>query len=194
MSRYNEQFYSQVVNILVLAAGCAEPSTDSGDAPPVCSRPCVDSAYHRCGEYLAASESLSCSALAVGIAMDDWSAYSVEADGVPVEVIKTDGILTGDCDGSALVRRWSVSESDGCAMVEAVPQTCAALAAGLLWDQDVAAWSVEAITDDGDVLLTDAYTTQNRIFGECPDGAEMARVVGMLPDLGMVGGELWRKH
>ena len=177
--------------LFTIMLGCGEPARDSGAEPAECSRPCVDSPYHRCGEYLAASESLSCSALAVGIAMDDWSAYSVEADGMPVEVIKADGILTGDCDGSALVRRWSVSESEGCAMVEAIPQTCAALAAGLLWDQDVAAWSVEAITDDGDVLLIDAYTTQNRIFGECPDGAEMARVVGILPDLGLVGSTLW---
>jgi len=185
------QVYTQLVNIFLLAAGCAEPSIDSGDAPPVCSRPCVDSPYHRCGGYLAVSESLSCSALAVGIAMDDWSAYSVEADGVPVEVLKRDGVLTGSCDGSALVRRWSVSDEPGCAMVEAIPQTCDALAAGLLWDADVAGWSVEALTTDGDVLLADAYTTQARIYGECPDGASMARVVGVLPDLGMVGGELW---
>jgi hypothetical protein len=109
---------------------------DSADEAPDCSRPCVDSPYHRCGGYVAVAESLSCSALAVGIAMDDWSAYSVEVDGLPIDVVRRDGVLTGTCDGSALVRRWSVSDEPGCALVESVPQSCEALSAGLLWDRD----------------------------------------------------------
>jgi hypothetical protein len=176
---------------IFLMASCTEPSRDSGDEAPDCSRPCIDSPYHRCGEYVAVAESLSCSALAVGIAMDDWSAYSVEVDGLPVDVIRRDGVLTGTCDGSALVRRWSVSDEPGCALVESVPQSCEALSAGLLWDRDVTGWSVEAITSEGDVLISDAYTVQTRLYGSCPDGASMASVVGVLPDLGLVGEQLW---
>lgn len=166
---------------------------DTGAPVEECSRPCLDSPYHKCGAYIAHDESLSCQALKLGVAMDDWSAYSVTQDGAPLDTVKVDGKVIADCDGSALLQVWTVDEgAPGCAMAESIPQTCAAVAGGLPWDSDVTGWSVEVLGGDkGDVLLTDAYTTQHRLYAECPKGAEMVRVVGVLPDLGDVGGDLW---
>lgn len=170
---------------------------DTGEAVvDDCSRDCLDSPYHQCGAYVEAAESMSCQALAVGVAVDDWTAYRLTQDGLPVASARVGSTLTADCDGSVLLEVWSVLDDEaGCSMVEAIPQSCAALAGGLAWDgADISGWVVEAITADGDVALTSAYTTQTRLYAECPKGVEQARVVGVLPDLADLGlgGEYWK--
>tara|TARA_R100000808_G_scaffold18911_1_gene41313 strand:+ start:780 stop:1322 length:543 start_codon:yes stop_codon:yes gene_type:complete len=177
---------------ILLAAACSD-GKDTAQEAPECARSCLDSPYHRCGAYIAQDESLSCSALKLGVAMDDWTAYSLTVDGSPIESVRLDGKLIADCEGSALLQVWSVDEDlEGCGMVESVPQTCAAVAGGLPWDADVTGWSVEAIGGSkGDVLLSGAYTTQNRLYAACPKGVEMVRVVGVLPDLNDIGADLW---
>lgn len=181
--------------LTLLWFACAQ-GLDTGREVGECARSCIDSPYHRCGAYTAVDESLSCSALKLGVAVDDWTAYSLTQDGSALDSVRLDGKLISDCDGSALLQVWSVDESTpGCGMVEAVPQTCAAVAGGLPWDADVTGWAVEAIRgEEGDALLVDAYTTQNRIYAECPKGVDMVRVVGVLPDVGAIGieGSFWR--
>jgi hypothetical protein len=174
--------------ILPLLLACGQP-TDTGEVDDaVCARDCLDSPYHRCGAYVAGEESMSCTALAVGVAVDDWSAYLLTVDGVPVPSLREDGTLTADCDGSALLQVWSVDEEEsGCAMVEAIPQTCGAVEAGLAFDPDMTGWVVEAITAEGEAAIIGAYTTSNRLYATCPKGAEMARVIGVLPDLADAG-------
>lgn len=182
-----------LITLLLLA--CSD-GPDTASPTPDCTRSCLDSPYHRCGEYIAQDESLSCQALKLGVGMDDWTAYSLTQNGSPVSSVKLGGKLIADCEGSALLQMWTVDESSpGCGMVEAIPQTCAAVAGGLPWDADVTGWAVEALGgEEGDVLLSDAYTTQNRIYAQCPKGVEMVRVIGVLPDLSQIGlGEdYWR--
>lgn len=175
-----------------LLLACSD-GLDTAQPAPACARACIDSPYHRCGQYIAQDESMSCSALKLGVALDDWTAYSLTQDGSPIASVRLDGKLVADCEGSALLQVWSVNdEAPGCAMVESVPQTCAAVAGGLPWDSDVTGWSVEAIGGSkGDVLLSGAYTTQNRLYAACPKGVDMVRVVGVLPDLGNIGADLW---
>lgn len=174
--------------IWIAVSGCAS-GADTGESGAECTRPCIESPYHQCGAYRAASESLSCTALGVGVRIDDWTAYSVTSEaGALVELLRDGETLSGDCAGSVIIDRWTVDpEAEGCSLVEAVPQTCGALEAGIFWDTDVTGWSVEAITSEGGVLIPGAYTTQNRLFATCPEGVEMARVVSVLPDLSQVG-------
>jgi len=176
--------------LLILLLACNGPTIDSAEPELECARDCLDSPYHRCGAYRQQAESMSCQALAVGVGISDWTAYSLTLDGEAVPSARVGGTLTADCDGSAILEVWSVDEDEpGCSMVEAIPQSCAALAAGLAWDSDVTGWLVEAVTADGDIAVTDAYTTHNRLYATCPKGATTARVVGVLPDLGDIGAE-----
>ncbi len=170
---------------------CSEPTQDT--AEPVGCPVCLDSPYHTCGGYVATSEGLSCAALSLGVAVSDWAAYSVTVDGALIPTVRAGGRLHAACDGQAVINIWTVDpEAPGCGLVEAIPQTCGAIEAGVHWDPDVTGWAVEAMTPNGAELVIEAYTTQNRLFGVCPEEAKMVRVVGVLPDLEDVGaGPVW---
>ena len=101
--------------------------------------------------------------------------------------LRRDGRLVASCSSEATLEAWDVA-GEGCGMVEAIPQTCAALEAGLWWDEDVEAFTVEAITAGGALSLVDASTADQRLWARtCPTDVEWVLVSGALADLGDVG-------
>jgi len=153
-----------------------------------CERACLDSPYHRCGELLHSRQVLSCSALAEGVHIEEETPYRLTDQlGDPVVGLRRDGQLVASCSGEATLEVWLI-RGEGCGMVEAIPQTCEALEAGLWWDEDVEAFTVEAITAEGALSLVDAYTADQRLWARtCPTDVEWVLVSGALADLGDVG-------
>jgi len=164
----------------LLLWGCASASeTGQRIEAPQCERACLESEYHRCGELLQSRQLLACPDLAEGVPIEEETPYRLTDHlGDPVVGLRVDGRLVASCSGEATLEVWTVS-GEGCGLVEAIPQTCATLEAGLWWDQDVAAWSVEAITAGGALLLVDAYVADHRLWARtCPPEAEGVLVSG----------------
>ena len=177
-ARRYPQVYSQLVNILVLAAGCAEPSTDSGDAPPLYPRPCVDVPHHRCGELTHHARMVSCERLADGVVVDDGAVYRLTNHlGDAVAGVRRDGMVSAGCIGTTTLDVWTVS-GEGGGVIETTARTCSAMDAGILWPLTASAFSVEAMTAAGAVLLVDAYVADGRLWARsCPSGARWVRVL-----------------
>ena len=173
----------------LLLWGCAGASeTGQRIEAPQCERECLDSPYHRCGELLQSRQVLSCSALAEGVHIEEETPYRLTDHlGDPVVGLRRDGLLVASCSGQATLDVWLI-RGEGCGMVEAIPQTCAALEAGLWWDEDVEAFTVEALTAEGALSLVDAFVVDRRLWARtCPAEAEWVLVSGALGDVGDVG-------
>ena len=173
----------------LLLWGCSGASeTGQRIEAPQCERECLESPYHRCGELLQSRQLLSCSALAEGVPIQMETPYRLTDHlGDPVVGLRADGLLVASCSGEATLEAWDVAGM-GCGMIEAIPQTCGALEAGLWWDEDVEAFTVEAITDVGALSLVDAYVADRRLWARtCPADVEWVLVSGALADVGDVG-------
>ena len=174
----------------VILWACVSATDTASEGVERCSRPCLDSPYHRCGEYQATTERVACVELAGGIDVGVWTAHRITVEGVEVHGLRVGPVLSVECTGEAVVDLWTVSTVEGCGLVERIPVSCAALRGGFHADPDVERYTVEAEGVEGLQGIQSA-TEGLRLYADCPEGVEWAVVTSTLSTLDEVGAPMW---